>query len=52
MLYITRLSSLKFFCIEKFTVGCLGHMRKLKNSRKKGVGHELVLIGEIQIEKE
>ena len=52
MLYITRLGSLKFSCIEKFTVSCLGGMRKLKNSRKKSVGHELVLIGEIQIEKE
>lgn len=43
MLYITRLCSLKFFRIEKFKVGCMDGMRKLKNSRKKSIGSELDL---------
>lgn len=38
MLYIVRLGSLKFCCIEKSSVGCMGGMRQLKNSEKIIIG--------------
>ena len=36
MLYVTSLDFLKFLRLiqEKFSVGCMGGMRKLKNSRQ------------------